>query len=260
MTVHKSDPVPPCVLLVEDTRELALAMRRTLKARGFSVVLASTRAQARTLIEREDFAFDAAVLDHRLPDGDSLDLVAALANRRPSCSSLVLTAHDEDDAAREYLLRGAFRFAVKPVGGTLLGVLVSDTIHHTYRWRRSLGQVDEDAAPPAVIPDFDHAAERLRYIAGLSPTETIVARWMLQGLRDAEIAQKLGRAERTAKRHVSQVLGKAGVKNRASLWAVLSQDGVSRERDPAGDDEDDGGEPSAWAWGTGDRSPTQPTP
>lgn len=260
MNDPKSDTVAPCVLLVEDSPELASAMRRTLKARGFSVVLATSNAQARALIERKDLRFDAAILDHRLPDGDSLDLVVALANRNPSCSSLVLTGHGEDEIARDYLVRGAFRYATKPLGGTQLVVLVSDTIHHTHRWRRALGQTEDDAAPPAVIPDFDHAAERLRHVASLSPTETIVARWMLQGLRDAEIAQKLGRAERTAKRHVSQVLAKAKVKNRASLWAVLSKEGQEREsedgedeggEDEDGDDgggEDEGGEEGAPAW------------
>ena len=251
MTASKSDPVAPCVLLVEDSRELASAMRRTLKARGFSVVLATSHAQARALIEREDLRFDAAILDHRLPDGDSRELVALLSNRNPSCSSLVLTGHNEDEIARDYLVRGAFRYATKPLGSTQLMVLVSNTIHHTHRWRRALGQTDDEGAPPAVIPDFDHAADRLRHVAGLSPTETIVARWMLQGLRDAEIAQKLGRAERTAKRHVSQVLAKVGVKNRASLWAVLSQEGQARESEDGRDDDDDG--TRAWSWPDGDR-------
>lgn len=251
MTDSKSDPEAPRVLLVEDTRVLASAMRRTLVARGFSVVLATSRTQARVLIEREALRLDAAVLDHRLPDGDARELVSALAKRNPSCSSLVLTAHDEEHVAREYLLRGAYRYATKPLGGTQLVVLVSDTVHHTYRWRRALGQIDDDVPPPPVIPDFDHAAERLRHIAGLTRTETIVARWMLQGLRDAEIARRIGRAERTAKRHVGNVLAKARVKNRNSLWAVLGQDGHLRESDD-GDDE-----APAWRWPTGDRGRTR---
>lgn len=251
MNSSKSDPVAPCVLIVEDTRELAWAMRRTLAARGHAVVLAASHAQARELIERHDLRFDAAVLAHRLPDGDSRSLVAALAKRNPSCSSLVLVGPGEHGMARDYMLRGAFRLETKPVPGVELVVLVADTIHHTHRWRRALGQADVDAAPPAVIPEFDHAAQRLRHIAGLSPTETIVARWMLQGLRDAEIAAKLGRAERTAKRHVSQVLAKVGVKNRASLWAVLGQDGQAHASEV--DDEDDDGIPG-WRWPSGDRS------
>ena len=49
---------------------------------------------------------------------------------------------------------------------------------------------------------------------------------MLHGKRDADLAQILGRAERTAKRHVSEVLRKAGVPNRAALWSVLRNDGL----------------------------------
>jgi DNA-binding NarL/FixJ family response regulator len=228
------------VLLVEDSRELASTLRRTLEAQGFSIMLATSHAHARALIEREDLIFDAAVLDHFLPDGDSRELVAALANRNPSCCSLVLTANGDDELVRDYLLRGAFRYASKPIPSTQLVVLVSETIHHTQCWRRAMAQAaGADMPPPAVVPDFEHAAERLRHIAGLSPTETVVAYWMLQGLRDTEIALKLGRAERTAKRYVSLVLAKVEVKNRASLWAVLSQDSQRAGRHHEGDDEDD---------------------
>jgi hypothetical protein len=49
---------------------------------------------------------------------------------------------------------------------------------------------------------------------------------VLLGLRDLEIADKLGQSERTAKRYVGKVLEKAGIQNRASLWGVLHQDGI----------------------------------
>jgi hypothetical protein len=49
---------------------------------------------------------------------------------------------------------------------------------------------------------------------------------VLMGRRDLEIADRLGQSERTAKRYVGKVLGKAGIKNRASLWGVLYRDGL----------------------------------
>ena len=215
MSDSNSDTAARCVLLVVGSRELAASIRHILTTRGFSVVMATSCAQAHRLIEREDLCFHAAVLDHQLPDGDALELVAALDERNPSCRSLVLTAHDDDDdVVRKYQLRGAFRCVSKPLEVTKLAVLVSDPIHHTYRWRRQQGQADSAVPPPVVIPDFDHAAIRLRHSTGLSPTEQIVARWMLEGLSNAEIAQRLGRAERTAERHVNQVLAKVKVKKR----------------------------------------------
>lgn len=229
MTRSVREPERPCVLLVEDSPELAKSMSRSLQARGFAVMLATNRAHAAALIEREDLCFDAAVLDHHLPDGDSRELVTALANRDPSCCSIVLTSHGGRELVRDYLQRGAFRYAAKPISGTQLVILVTDTVHHTRCWRRSMsidtvGVAAREPPPLAVIPDFGHAAERLGHIAGLTRIETTVAYWMLQGLRDVEIGEKLARTERTAKRHVSRVLAKLGIKNRASLWAVLGAD------------------------------------
>lgn len=256
MTAPKLEPSAPCVLVVEDSREFASAMARTLKSRGCSVQLARSCAEARLLIDRPELRFDAAVLDHRLPDGDSRELVLALANRDPSCSSLVLTGYGHQELALDYRSRGAFHYATKPISSTHLAALVNATIHNSYYWRRMIDETAvDDEAPPVVVLDFEQAAERLRHIAGLSPNETKVAYWMLQGLRDAEIALKVGRAPRTAKRHVSRVLAKAGVKNRGSLWVVLSQDSEGRESsddgrqsDGAPKDDDDDSSPPGRGW------------
>ncbi|MCX4240694.1 response regulator [Paraliomyxa miuraensis] len=219
-------------------------MARTLTAKGCSVSTAKSHAEARALIDDQRLRFDAAVLDHRLPDGDARELVSALANRDPSCSSLVLTAFDEQKLALDYRSRGAFHYATKPINGSLLVALVNATIHNSHHWRRMIeGGSPDDEAPPVVVVDFELASERLRHVAGLSSMETKVAYWILQGLRDAEIATEIKRTERTAKRYVSRVLTKVGVKNRTSLWLVLSQDGdASSVHDDRGDDDDSGDE------------------
>ncbi|MCA9705518.1 MAG: response regulator transcription factor [Myxococcales bacterium] len=234
------------VLLVEDQPQLARAMSRTLDRAGLHVKYAANYADARALIEDPGVRFDAAVLDHQLPDGDSRELVSALAGREPSCSCLILTGHRDHDLALEYRGRGAFRFAAKPIGGVQLLAHVHATMLDTHRWRGA-GIIESEPAaePPVVVMDIEHAADRLRHIAKLSPTEREVAYWLLQGLRDSQIAQVLGRAERTAKRHVGQVLAKARVPNRASLWNLLRTDGEAKvgPMDKEGDDgEGDGGE------------------
>lgn len=232
------------VLLVEDLPELASAFARTLETAGYRVTVARNYAQAKLLVGRTDLHYDAAILDHRLPDGDSRDLVSSLASREPYCSSLILTACGNRNLAQEYRGRGAFRYAGKPIGGVQLLSHVQATIADTHRWRvAGEDSVERASEPPAVVVDMEQAADRLRYVAKLSPTERDVAYWVLQGKRDAEIATLLGRAERTAKRHVGQVLAKAGVQNRASLWAFLGKDGdalLERAKEKAKKDEEPG--------------------
>ncbi len=200
-------------------------MVAVLERAGLSVVKASTLAEAQAHIEDRSISFDATVLDHRLPDGDALPLVEALALRRPSCSSLIVTGHGELNLAQEYRGRGAFRYLSKPISGPQLVAHVHATILDTYRWRLAAEDPRlQEPEPPVVVVDVEAATQRLCHIFKLTPTECRVAYWMLLGARDAEIARILGRAERTAKRHVGQILAKANVANRASLWAALRED------------------------------------
>jgi DNA-binding CsgD family transcriptional regulator len=97
----------------------------------------------------------------------------------------------------------------------------------TRAWREvehpGVEAVDE---PPRLLVDPEQGADRLAHVCGLSALEREVAAMVLMGRRDLEIADRLGQSERTAKRYVGKVLGKAGIKNRASLWGVLYRDGL----------------------------------
>jgi len=248
------------VLLVEDSVEVSKAMVRTLERAGLRVMVAANFEDARGLIDRPNVRFDAAVLDHQLPDGDSRDLVSALATRKPCCSALILTGHRDHDLALEYRGRGAFRFATKPLGGIQLLANIHATMLDTHRWRGAGLAAQLPKEPPPVVVDVEQAADRLRYIAKLSPTEREVAYWVLQGLRDAQIAELLGRAERTAKRHVGQVLAKANVQNRASLWALLRTDADAKipKVDGGGGDDDDDPLSGSWPLEGGTQSAASP--
>lgn len=224
------------VLFVEDIPEVAKANLRWLTREGLSVDYADSFQRAVELITRKGARYEAAILDHELPDGDSRELVSMLNDHEPTCSSLVLTAHDGRELIRQYRGRGAFRFLKKPIKGLHLLSHVHATIVDSHRWRNAGNDDSSMPEPPKIVLDIEAAADRLRYICGLTPTEREVAYWLLLGVRDAKLAQVLGRAERTAKRHVSEVLRKAGVPNRAALWSVLRNDGAFDSK--PGDDHD----------------------
>ena len=68
-------------------------------------------------------------------------------------------------------------------------------------------------------------------LAALAPREREVASWISQGKTNLDIAQLLGLSENTVKHHVTSILSKAGVSNRAQLASLVAeQDRQSQPR------------------------------
>ena len=101
------------VLLVEDDRRLASALRRGLEEEGFGVdhVVAGEEALAAARATR----FDVIVLDVMLPGGrDGFATCIELRDRRDATPILMLTARDSVDDRVRGLDAGADDYLVKP--------------------------------------------------------------------------------------------------------------------------------------------------
>lgn len=100
------------ILLVEDDRDLGPVVAENLRRDGFAVDLAPCLADALALAEAG--AFDAAVLDRRLPDGEGLSLVGPLHRLQPGLPILALTARDTTPDRVAGLNAGADDYMGKP--------------------------------------------------------------------------------------------------------------------------------------------------
>lgn len=182
---------------------------------------------AEVMMQRSGLVFDAVVLRHRLSDGDGLVLLDRVGVPERGCSVLVIDDHAQPERAREYRKRGVFRYIARPAGALQLVGRINATMLDTQAWRQAEHTAAEEPdEPPRMLVDPQQGADRLKHVCRLSDIEREVAVMVLLGLRDLEIAEKLGQSERTAKRYVGKVLEKAGIQNRASLWGVLHQDGL----------------------------------
>ena len=97
---------PHRVLLVEDDSRLRWCLAAYLARRGLEVTEAGSLAEARAHLAGA--AFDAAVLDVGLPDGDGLELLPHTHARR----SLVVSARPD---ASQYASRGVLHHLPKPL-------------------------------------------------------------------------------------------------------------------------------------------------
>jgi len=100
------------VLVVEDERKVAKALREGLEAERYDVRVASTGEEGFFLANHE--SFDLVVLDLMLPRRDGLEVLATLRKRGLQTPVLVLTAKDTVEDRVQGLDCGADDYLVKP--------------------------------------------------------------------------------------------------------------------------------------------------
>ena len=100
------------VLVVEDEVRIVEILHEALSRSGFVVDTVRRCAEAREALSLT--AYDAAILDLGLPDGDGLTLLADLQSSRNRVPVLVLTARDAVQDRVSGLDAGADDYLVKP--------------------------------------------------------------------------------------------------------------------------------------------------
>jgi len=100
------------LLVIEDERELAGLIRGAMERGGFAVDEAGTAQAAGDYLRVA--AYDAAILDLGLPDGDGLLLLRQLRRQGSALPVLILTARDAPEDRVTGLDAGADDYLIKP--------------------------------------------------------------------------------------------------------------------------------------------------
>ncbi len=111
-------PDKPSILLVDDEDNLRRSLALILRREGYNVETAATVKEARQFLEAS--TFDLAFLDLKLPDANGLTLLPDLRSRYPDMPVVILTAHDNLDAAIEAVRKGAHDYLLKPLDPSLI--------------------------------------------------------------------------------------------------------------------------------------------
>jgi DNA-binding NarL/FixJ family response regulator len=162
----------------------------------------------------EETSPDVILMDLVMPCCDGVSATAEIKKRQPGVEVVALTSFIEEQTVIAALEAGATGYLLKDASADQ----VADAIRAAYNGEMRLA--------PAVSRLL---AERLRRTnRGAQPVEPLTARELEvlalvgRGLSNKEIAADLVITERTARTHVSNILGKLGLASRtqAALYAV----------------------------------------
>jgi DNA-binding NtrC family response regulator len=110
---QKSPQNSPKILVVEDDASLRSALFRVFDRKGYQVITSQSKSEA-LLLSQSERAYDLALIDLRLPDGDGLELMQTLKAKSPGLQVIILTGHGTIQTAVEATHKGAFHFLTKP--------------------------------------------------------------------------------------------------------------------------------------------------
>lgn len=191
------------VLLVEDEDDTRDSLARSLERAQFRCLPARSADEAIALAQGGEF-IDVVVTDIVLgPDDDrgGLRLLASLRAAGVLAPVIVITAFADVGKVKTALNGGACHLLEKPFRASEL----CDVIRRVQR--------------PG--PNVQHSLEQVLNRANLTEKEREVARYLLEGLSGAEIAERSGNSHKTIRQHLTRIYEKCGVASSVEFFRLV---------------------------------------
>jgi DNA-binding NarL/FixJ family response regulator len=195
------------VVIADDQPMMRAGFKAVLEATGDIQVVAEASTGAEAVAAAKQHAPDVVLMDIRMPEMDGIEATRQLPRQRV----LILTTFGLDDYIIAALRAGASGFLLKDaptaqVVDAVRAVAAGDAVLSPAVTRQLLDQVGRRL--PAAVSQNPEALTRL------TEREREVLRMLAAGLTNAEIAHALVVTEATVKSHVSNLLGKLGLRDR----------------------------------------------
>jgi DNA-binding NarL/FixJ family response regulator len=207
------------VVIADDQPLMRAGFKAVLEATGSIEVVAEAGNGEEAVRAAEAHGPDVVLMDIRMPGMDGIEATRRLPRHRV----LILTTFGLDEYIVEALRAGASGFLLKDapareVVDAVRAVAAGDAVLAPSVTRQLLDQVGR-RLPAPVSRSADGLGE-------LTEREQQVLRMLAVGLSNAEIAEALVLSEATVKTHVSNLLGKLGLRDRVQAVIYAYESGL----------------------------------
>ena len=214
------------VVIADDQPMMRAGFKAVLEATGNIQVVAEAANGEEAVAAAREHEPDVVLMDIRMPGMDGIEATRRMPSRQ---RVLILTTFGLDEYIIDALRAGASGFLLKDaptqeVVQAVRSVAAGDAVLAPAVTRQLLDQVAR-RLPAAVV----HTPDAL---ARLTDREQQVLRMLAAGLSNAEICEALVLSEATVKTHVSNLLGKLGLRDRVQAVIYAYETGLIAPGEP----------------------------
>lgn len=211
--MNKNEPIR--VMLVDDHDMVRRGLAAFLQIKPDLQLVGEARDGAEAVKLCAQLKPDVILMDLIMPEMDGATATKEIKESWPEVNIIALTSFQEKNLVREVLEAGAIGYLLKNVTVDELAAAV-----------RSANAGQTTLAPEAVQALLQAAPEEQNPKSHfqLTDREMEVLTLLVEGLNNREIAERLYVSRATAKAHVSHILRKLDVSNRAEAVALALRD------------------------------------
>jgi DNA-binding NarL/FixJ family response regulator len=212
------------VLIVDDQRLLCEGLRELIELEpNLEVVgMAGDGEEALATVERlsaQRSAPDVVLMDVRMPRLDGIAATRALKERWPEIRIVILTTFDDRELIQAGLQAGAEGYVLKDITAeqlvtTIRVVAQGQVLLHPEVAHKVLASLSSAQSSPTVTSAATPAFVGGSELSPLTEREREILALLARGASNREISETLYIASGTVKNHLSNILGKLGVRDR----------------------------------------------
>jgi DNA-binding NarL/FixJ family response regulator len=196
------------ILIADDHEVVRQGVRGLLEVRGDWTVCGEAATGREAVMKATELRPDVVVLDVAMPEMNGLEAARQIRRAVPSAKILVLTVHEIDQLAQEFIDAGVHGYLVKADTGRMLVEAVQTVLRGGKFFTPRLTEAADGSSPaPASTPPVKRLTRREREVLQL----------LAEGKSNKEIGTILHMSTKTAETHRARLMAKLGVHSIAEL-------------------------------------------
>ncbi len=219
---------PISIIIVEDEPEFRRRFAQIIENEPSMRLagVAANRREAQAIIDKEDF--DVLLIDLGLPDGNGIELIRQVSQKKPEADIMVVTVFGDEQHVVSSIEAGATGYILKDstpadviscirllrAGGSPVSPVVARSVLRAIRNRMGTTSPAARSSQPENNP--------------LSARETEILQLLAKGMSFNEIGEILGISPHTVTAHIKKIYRKLAVHSRGEAVYEATQMGLLR--------------------------------